>query len=345
MYLRPSPQARCPELQHPKLAAALASVRNGCHIARQVQHQLEAVREITKDDHSPVTVADFAVQASILLELQGAQGDLHLAGEENADLLRDPEHELIRDEVVAAVRTVHPAASAETVLDAIDTGSGDALTTEYWTLDPIDGTKGFLRGGQYAIALGLIVDGEVVLGVMGCPNLDADPNAGVGVGSGVLFAAVRKQGACVYSLAEATAAPQPVGARQDNDTALRVCESVEAAHSKHSVTARVVEAMQVDAESIRVDSQCKYGLVARGQADVYLRFPTDASYVEKIWDHAAGSLIAQEAGAVVTDIQDRALDFSHGRYLSENRGIVCATPDVHRRLIDVINALGFAEPR
>jgi len=38
-------------------------------------------------------------------------------------------------------------------------------------LDPIDGTKGFLRGEQYAVALGLIDDGEVVLGVLGCPEL------------------------------------------------------------------------------------------------------------------------------------------------------------------------------
>ena len=95
-------------MQHPKLAAALASVRSACVIARQVQHNLETVRKITKDDRSPVTVADYAVQASILLELRSATQDLHLAGEENADLLRKTDHELLRDEVLTAVRTVHP---------------------------------------------------------------------------------------------------------------------------------------------------------------------------------------------------------------------------------------------
>ena len=330
-------------MQHPKLAGAVASVRSACSIARRVQRNLDAVRQITKDDRSPVTVADYAVQASILLDLEREYRDLHMAGEENADLLRAAGSDVIRDEVVTAVRDVHPAAGTSLVLDAIDAGSGDARTDEYWTLDPIDGTKGFLRGGQYAIALALIANGEVVLGVMGCPNLAADPEAGVGVGDGVVFAAIRTQGACVYPLADTHPAAQPIGARQSSDTALRVCESVEAAHSKHSATARIIEAMQVDREPIRVDSQCKYSLVARGQADVYLRFPTDASYVEKIWDHAAGSLIAQEAGALVTDIRGRALDFRHGRYLAENRGIVCATPDVHRRLIATINDLGFAQ--
>jgi 3'(2'), 5'-bisphosphate nucleotidase len=46
-----------------------------------------------------------------------------------------------------------------------------ARPDRYWTLDPIDGTKGFLRGDQYAIALALVEHGEVVLGVLGCPNL------------------------------------------------------------------------------------------------------------------------------------------------------------------------------
>jgi 3'-phosphoadenosine 5'-phosphosulfate (PAPS) 3'-phosphatase len=40
-----------------------------------------------------------------------------------------------------------------------------------WTLDPIDGTKGFLRGWQYAVCLALLVDARVELGVIGCPNL------------------------------------------------------------------------------------------------------------------------------------------------------------------------------
>lgn len=40
----------------------------------------------------------------------------------------------------------------------------------YWVLDPVDGTLGFVRGDQYAVALALIEDGKVVLGVLGCPN-------------------------------------------------------------------------------------------------------------------------------------------------------------------------------
>ena len=63
-----------------------------------------------------------------------------------------------------------------------------------WTLDPIDGTKGFLRGEQFAVCLALIVDGNVQLGVIGCPNLPANFNVPEGE-KGCLFFAEKGQGA------------------------------------------------------------------------------------------------------------------------------------------------------
>ena len=64
--------------------------------------------------------------------------------------------------------------------------------------------------------------------------------------------------------------------------------------------------------------------------------PTRADYVEKIWDHAAGMLVATEAGAVVTDIDGKRLDFSRGAGLSGNRGVLCAGPDFHGVLLSAI---------
>ena len=68
-----------------------------------------------------------------------------------------------------------------------------------WTIDPIDGTKGFLRGGQYAVCLSLIVDTIVQVGVIGCPNLPIDPQSSER-GTGCIFVAVRGQGAKQVSL-------------------------------------------------------------------------------------------------------------------------------------------------
>ena len=82
-------------------------------------------------------------------------------------------------------------------------------------------------------------------------------------------------------------------------------------------------------------------VVARGEADIYLRLPTRADYREKIWDHAAGALIVTEAGGVVTDISGRPLEFHHGRELANNRGVIVTNGPLHSRVIEAIQSLGI----
>lgn len=55
--------------------------------------------------------------------------------------------------------------------------SPGGATGRHWVLDPIDGTRGFVGMRQYAVCLGLLQDGDVALGVLGCPNL---PRGAVG---------------------------------------------------------------------------------------------------------------------------------------------------------------------
>jgi 3'(2'), 5'-bisphosphate nucleotidase len=85
-----------------------------------------------------------------------------------------------------------------------------------------------------------------------------------------------------------------------------------------------------------MDSQCKYAAVARGDVSIYLRLPKDKSYQEKIWDHAAGSLIVSEAGGRVTDIHGRSLDFSKGRGLQNNEGVVATNGKLHEKILNAI---------
>jgi hypothetical protein len=59
---------------------------------------------------------------------------------------------------------------------------------------------------------------------------------------------------------------------------------------------------------------------------------------EKIWDHAAGMVILEEAGGVVSDAAGHPLDFSQGRYLDLHRGIIAATPELHGKLVALITA-------
>ena len=90
------------------------------------------------------------------------------------------------------------------------------------------------------------------------------------------------------------------------------------------------------APPLRIDSQVKYGVLARGDVSIYLRLPTRADYEEKIWDHAAGSLIVTEAGGEVSDVRDHPLDFSVGRLLSHNVGIVATNGKLHPQVIDAV---------
>jgi 3'-phosphoadenosine 5'-phosphosulfate (PAPS) 3'-phosphatase len=90
-----------------------------------------------------------------------------------------------------------------------------------------------------------------------------------------------------------------------------------------------------------MDSQCKYGIVASGQADLYLRLPVKEEYVENIWDHAAGDLIVREAGGCVTDMLGRPLDFSTGGpKLINNRGVIAScNPTIHAAVLSAIQTM------
>jgi len=102
----------------------------------------------------------------------------------------------------------------------------------------------------------------------------------------------------------------------------------------------VATSLGIAHEPVRIDSQCKYGAVARGEASIYLRLPTDPNRREKIWDHAAGAVVVEEAGGRVSDMTGKPLDFSRGRQLEENMGVVATNGKLHQ---DVINAIESGE--
>lgn len=114
------------------------------------------------------------------------------------------------------------------------------------------------------------------------------------------------------------------------------CESVEAGHSSHGDQAEIAKKLGIVKDSVRMDSQAKYGSIARGAGDIYLRLPVSATYQEKIWDHAAGDLIVREAGGQVTDSVGKRLDFSIGRTLKENKGVVAAPAAVHSEVLKAV---------
>ena len=332
------------------LNAARRAVASASVVCRAVQSDLDRVRAITKDDKSPVTIADFASQAVVAKVLEDSMKKFVLVGEEDADYLREKAHASHLQAVVDAVARIFPGITPEEVIRLIDIGGQEPADVGFWTLDPIDGTKGFLRGQQYAVALAYIENGTPVVGAMGCPNLPVSFEAPLDTpdASGCIYTAVKGQGAFEAPIINgATGEARPIR-RVDlgpNDP-IKVCASVETGHTNVSdedrILARITETTDhAVGEPVRLDSQCKYAVTARGQADAYLRLPTRPGYVERIWDHASGAIIATEAGCTVTDISGAPLDFGQGRGLERNRGIICAAPRVHALAVDAIAALGI----
>lgn len=327
-------------------AAAAAS-----RVCRSVQAQLGEISSLTKDDRSPVTVADFASQAVVAHLLQARLGAVRLVAEEDAAALRESEPGLAQ-QVLEAARVAWPDATLEQVLDAIDVGNAEPSQSGFWTLDPIDGTKGFLRKQQYAVALAYIDHGNPAVAALACPNLPRSFSAPVDAADpeGSMYFAVRNEG-CYESVADDANAEatrltplQPRG-----EGAIAIAASVEQAHTSGSEVDSVLSWITEHhglpvGESVRLDSQCKYAVVARGQADAYLRLPTKKGYVERIWDHAAGALVAAEMNCGVTDARGAGLDFTQGKGLEANRGIVCAAPRLHGMVMEALEALKLTPP-
>jgi len=318
-------------------SAAIEAVVAASRVCREVQARLVAGTSLEKGDKSPVTVADFAAQAIVSHLLAEVAPTIPMVGEEDASDLRKPENAALAAKVVASVQAVLPSLSAEGVLAAIDRGThGGGATGQHWVLDPIDGTKGFLRLDQYAVALALIEEGEVVLGVLGCPNLPAEAGTDGGE-TGCIFAAVKGEGAVQRGVDDPTEHPISVDT-VDSPSGARFCESVEKGHTNQSDSAKVAERLGITEPPYRIDSQCKYAAVARGDAAVYLRLPTRPGYVEKVWDHAAGVAVIEAAGGTVTDCRGDKLDFSIGRGLEANKGVIVTNGRFHDAVVQAVRA-------
>jgi 3'(2'), 5'-bisphosphate nucleotidase len=319
-----------------ELGHALAAVRAAAQVCCEVQQSRLAAATLEKKDRSPVSEADFAAQALVCAALRDTSRVKIVVGEEAAADLREARNAALRERVVAHVRARRgQAVSAEQTLAWIDLGgvTPDASNPLYWALDPIDGTQGFLRGEHYAIALALLREGEVVLGVLGCPNLqgpDGEP--------GALLAAVRGQGATWLPLAgSGLAGRRPLRvSRVTRPADARFCESVDSGHSNQAQAARIAARLGIRADPVRIDSQAKYAILARGDVSIYLRLPTREDYREKIWDHAAGAIVVEEAGGRVTDALGNPLDFSRGRQLEANRGIVATNGPIHDAVLGAV---------
>ncbi|MER3434623.1 MAG: 3'(2'),5'-bisphosphate nucleotidase [Leptolyngbya sp. ERB_1_1] len=310
----------------------IAAAKQAALLCESIRHSIR-FESLDKPDRSPVTIADFAAQAVICYQLNQAFPQDSIVAEEAATLLRASPPQLAK--VTEVVQTLIPAATPQQVTAWIDLGQGE-VGERFWTFDPIDGTKGFLRGDQYAIAIALIESGEVKVGVMACPAFE----------EGCLFAAIRGQGTQRISLKTAQSEAIKV-LKSPSSPWYRLAESVETSHGDPARQRSIAQAVGLTAPTLQMDSQAKYGALASGQAALYLRLPwvQNSHYQENIWDHAAGAIVVEEAGGRVSDMNGKPLNFSIGAQLIENCGIVASNGEIHDAVLAAIAASTTAVDR
>jgi 3'(2'), 5'-bisphosphate nucleotidase len=313
---------------------ALQATTIASALCEKVRTELAGREAILKSDRSPVTVADYGSQAIICKLIREKFPHDIIVAEEDSTELRKPSHSKIMDQVTHHVNDFIRG-SSEDVRSWIDFSS-HFITDRFWALDPIDGTKGFLRGDQYAIALALIEKGVVKLGFMACPNLYVDKDQPNGK-RGCLFFAIRGKGSFQVNMDGGGRNTLSVS-RVENPSEASFTESVEPDHTGHLFHQRLARKLNITKPSLRMDSQAKYGIVARGEATFYLRAPSSSEpdYRENIWDHAAGSIIAEEAGGRVTDTWGQPLDFTCGIKLKKNHGIVVTNGILHDIVLETL---------
>ncbi len=127
---------------------------------------------------------------------------------------------------------------------------------------------------------------------------------------------------------------------QEDSKRARLLRSAEAAHTDLNALDEIAQHLGIGAEAVRMDSQAKYSVLAAGEGELLFRLisPKMPDYKEKIWDQAAGSLVVQEAGGRVSDLDGLDLDFKQGRMLLNNRGVLATNGILHETALEAIKA-------
>lgn len=314
----------------PEFRAGLAAVQAAAHLTEAVRQEMVeggGAGKLDKQDRSPVTIADFGAQALVCRAIGDRFLGDTIVAEETSDALRDPANAALLARLTRFVQHQAEETTEEAALRWIDRGDGEP-DGRFWVLDPIDGTKGFLRDDQYAIALALVENGTVQWGFLACPVLMHEGH------TGVIFVAQHREGTEAFMLDGTPQRPVTVS-QVMNPADATLVESVETVHTNVGLSGVLKQVLGMAAATLPMDSQAKYAAVARGEADIYLRSPnvTTPTYREWIWDHAAGWLVVTEAGGKVTDIRGNPLDWTRGRRLEENVGIVATNGLLHPAVI------------
>jgi 3'-phosphoadenosine 5'-phosphosulfate (PAPS) 3'-phosphatase len=286
----------------PRVTAALDLFWRQAIGSSRVQGQVAA---LVKADSSPVTVVDLLHQTQMQEMLRREFPGDALLSEEPRNL-----QERHAQEAAELSRSVYGMELGTTIAEP--PGEGSVM----WVLDPIDGTKGFLGGRYFALALACFVDGAPRFAAMAVPGgnpelpLAIDRSIAVGVaGRGAWISPVVEGGEPRWT---------SLGGVVSRSGPIRVAVSL--AHGGPLADRlRSTPGLEV----LELDSQAKYLAVAAGDIDAYLRAARDDGRSDLLWDHLPGALIAVEAGCEVQHFDGGPITFEPQESIAFRGGVRC----------------------
>jgi 3'(2'), 5'-bisphosphate nucleotidase len=293
---------------------------------------LAAAPETRKADASPVTAADLAIQALLVVGLAEVDPGAAIVGEESTQVFRAPGGDALRRLVQEFARRARPSLTDAQIDRAIDAGASDGTADRQWVIDPIDGTRGYLRGQQYCTCLAYLEQGEVRFGAAGCPRLA--PAEG-----GAFVAATVGGGAWRWSGLRPLGDPRRIAAASTRRDPFVACESPEVSSRAKRRLRILGETLAAPLVALPMESQCKFVLVATGEADLAIRFPPRdpaAGGADMVWDYAGAVLMVEEAGGRMTDCEGRTLRFGRGRSIEGNRGVLAGAAWLHGAVVGAL---------
>ncbi|RYC62131.1 hypothetical protein CHU98_g4058 [Xylaria longipes] len=341
-----------------ELKIAIGAVQAAAKISQSVLSD-DDKGTVEKDDLSPVTIADFAIQALLTATVQSAFPDDNFVGEESAADLRDDPLLLnrvwgllvgLRDDEARLCKLPQSPEQMCEMIDKCGFGQpGGPESGRVWVFDPIDGTKTFVQRKAYAINVALLEGGRQVLSVVGCPTLPVNANAPIDnstidpTGQGSIAFAIRGHGTYVRPLFETPG--EVVLRRIEPHPASTTVKDLRVVSCYHMLDSGVDDAHEAIHARLGIATKgcdflawvLRWVTLGLGLADITVWVYKKRERTGKIWDHAGAMLLFEEIGGKITDIDGKAIDLTVGRKLTGNHGFVAAPKSVHDRVLQAVH--------
>ncbi len=217
--------------------------------------------------------------------------------------------------IVEALRDAFPDDGI--VAEETDDQSDALLAGRCWYVDPVDGTREFVaRNGEFAVMIGLAINGSATLGVVYQPEGD---KLYAGVLGGPAFV---EHGGHRHPLSLGQT-PGP------GELTLVVSRSI-----RRESLERLMGVLDADAATKMGSVGLKVGLIAEGAADLYVNMSSKTS----AWDTCGPEAILRAAGGKMTDLEGRAFEYG-GRDLRNRQGILAATDQAFDRALPMVERM------